>query len=73
MEMTIAFYRKNPIFILNPISHTLPIKEEVYGVNPIFLDGNLHSIKQKRLICDIIFLLFPTTCGYNESFIRLIH
>jgi len=44
MEMTIAHYLKKPIYILNPISEDLPIKEEVYGLNPIFLNGNLTKI-----------------------------
>jgi LPS O-antigen subunit length determinant protein (WzzB/FepE family) len=45
MEMTIAFQYKKPIFIYNQISDDLPFAEEVYGVNPIFLNGDLTKIK----------------------------
>ncbi|HUD44751.1 MAG TPA: hypothetical protein VMR41_04370 [Patescibacteria group bacterium] len=45
MEMTAAFMNKKKIFIYNPISEDLGIKEEVYGLNPIFIDGDLEKIK----------------------------
>jgi|GEM_PF-181868 len=48
MEMVLAFHYKKPIFIYNSISEDLGIKEEVYGLNPIFLDGDL-SILTKKL------------------------
>ncbi|MBI4089576.1 MAG: hypothetical protein HY424_02615 [Candidatus Levybacteria bacterium] len=44
MEMTLAYYFKKPIFILNEISNKLPIKEEVLGVNPIFLKGSIKNL-----------------------------
>jgi hypothetical protein len=44
MEMTIAYYFKKPIFILNPIANDSPIQEEIYGINSIFIDGDLASI-----------------------------
>lgn len=44
MEMTVAFYLQKPIYILNPISEDLSIKEEIYGMNPVFLGGNLNNI-----------------------------
>ena len=44
MEMTIAFHYKKPIFIYNKISEELPVKEEIYGLNPIFLNGDLKRI-----------------------------
>lgn len=44
MEMTLAFYLKKPIFILNSIDNDSPIMEEIYGVNPNFLSGNLMLI-----------------------------
>lgn len=47
MEMVIAFHYKKPIFIYNDISEDLPIKEEVYGLEPIFIQGNLDIISQK--------------------------
>jgi hypothetical protein len=45
MEMAIAFHYKKQIFIYNNISEDLPIKEEVYGLRPIFINGNLEKIK----------------------------
>lgn len=44
MEMVIAFHHKKPIFIYNNISKKLPVKEEVYGLNPIFIKGNLNRL-----------------------------
>jgi hypothetical protein len=44
MEIAIAFQYKIPIYILNPIADTLPIKEEIYGVFPTFLNGDLKNI-----------------------------
>ncbi len=44
MEMAIAFHYKKPIYILNPISEKLGWKEEVFGMQPIFLNGNLKKI-----------------------------
>lgn len=45
MEMVIAFHYKEKIFILNPISPNLSIKEEVLGLFPIFLNGDLSKVK----------------------------
>ncbi|MDO8270019.1 MAG: hypothetical protein Q7T54_05130 [Candidatus Levybacteria bacterium] len=45
IEMAAAFMGKKPIFILNPIDDELGIKEEIYGLNSIFIDGNLDLIK----------------------------
>lgn len=45
MEMAIAFHYKKPIFIYNDISEDLQIKEEIYGVNPKFIKGDLNKIK----------------------------
>ena len=42
MEITIAYFYKKPIFILNDIAADSPIKEEVYGINPVFLRGDLN-------------------------------
>ncbi|OGH06409.1 MAG: hypothetical protein A2W22_06410 [Candidatus Levybacteria bacterium RBG_16_35_11] len=42
MEITIAYFHKKPIFILNDISSKSLIKEEIYGVNPVFLKGSLN-------------------------------
>ena len=45
MEMTIAFHYKKPIFVYNDISEELSFAEEVYGMNPKFLEGDLTKIK----------------------------
>ncbi len=45
MEMTIAFHYKKPIFVLNKIDEKLLLKEEVYGLQSIFLNGSLKKIK----------------------------
>ncbi len=47
MEMTVAFINKKPIFVLNPIDEKLGIKEEVYGLQSIFLNGDLSLISTK--------------------------
>ena len=44
MEMAIAFQYKKPIYILNPVSEKLGWKEEVFGMQPIFLNGVLEKI-----------------------------
>lgn len=45
MEMTVAFLNNKPIYIYNDISDYLNIKEEIYGLKPIFIKGNLKKIK----------------------------
>lgn len=47
MEMTLAFYLKKPIFILNKIADDAMIEEEVYGMNSFFLNGDLSLIYKK--------------------------
>lgn len=46
MEMTLAYYFKKPIFILRPVTDQLSIKEEVIGVNAIFLNEDLSTLQQ---------------------------
>lgn len=45
-EMAIAFYFKKPIFILNPIDESSSFKEEIYGMFPKIINGNLNLIKK---------------------------
>jgi len=45
MEMTYAFMNKKKIYILNPIDEKLGIKEEVYGLQPVFLHGDLTKLQ----------------------------
>ncbi len=44
MEMTVAYILKKKIYILNDVDSDLSIKEEVYGVQPVFLEGNLSNL-----------------------------
>ena len=44
MEMGLAFHYKKPIYILNSVSPTLGFLEEVLGLKPLFLNGNIRNI-----------------------------
>ncbi len=48
IEMAIAFYLNKPIYILNDIEEKLPIKEEVLGLTPTFIHGDLSKIPLKN-------------------------
>lgn len=41
MEMAIAFYLNKPIFILNEIPEESAYLEEIIGLNPVVLHGNV--------------------------------
>ncbi len=43
LEMLVAYLHKKPIYVLNPIG-TYMLTEEVYGLEPIFLNGDLAKI-----------------------------
>jgi len=45
MEMGIAFHYKKPIYILNPVQETLPIYEEIMGMQPVVLNGDLEKLQ----------------------------
>ena len=45
MEMAIAFYLHKPIFILNEIPEDSTFIEEINGMEPIILHGQLEKIK----------------------------
>lgn len=45
IEIGVAFYSKKPIYILNPVSSQLSYKQEILGMKPLVLDGNLDRIK----------------------------
>ena len=47
MEMTLAYHYKKPIFLLNDITSTLAIEEEIRGLNPMIIEGDLKKIKLK--------------------------
>ena len=44
MEMALAFHYKKPIFVLYPVTAALPLYEEVMGMQPIFLNGDLRHL-----------------------------
>ena len=44
MEMGLAFFLKKPIYLLNPIPDVAWF-EEITGMHPIVIDGNLENIK----------------------------
>ncbi len=44
MEMALAFHHKKPIYVLNPVSTTSPLYEEILGMAPIFLHGDIERI-----------------------------
>ena len=44
IEIGVAFYLKKPIFILNQVSSELSYKQEIYGMKPVLLNGNLNLI-----------------------------
>lgn len=45
IEIGLAFYLKKHIYILNPISSLIPYKQEIYGMKPVLLNGNLDLIR----------------------------
>lgn len=45
MEMALAFYLKKPIYMLNEVSSELLYKQEVMGMKPILLAGDISTIK----------------------------
>jgi len=45
MEMTIAFHYKKAIYIFNEISEDFNIKEEIYGMNCMFIGGDLTKVR----------------------------
>jgi len=44
IEIGVAFFLKKPIYILNPISSELSYKQEIYGMKPILLNGDINII-----------------------------
>lgn len=47
MEMALAFHLKKPIFILNEIPEESAFLEEIIGLGPIMLRGNVKDLPQK--------------------------
>jgi hypothetical protein len=44
MEMSTAFYLNKPIFVLNGTPEDSPLIDEILGVEPIFLHGDLSQL-----------------------------
>ncbi len=44
IEIGVAFYLKKKIYILNPVSSELSYKQEIMGMKPVMLNGNLSLI-----------------------------
>ena len=44
IEIGVAFYLKKKIFILNPVSSELSYKQEIMGMKPVIVNGNLSLI-----------------------------
>ena|SRR3989338_1039701 len=45
MEMALAFHYKKPLYVLHPVNAKLPVYEEVLGMQPLFLNGELNNIR----------------------------
>jgi hypothetical protein len=44
IEIGVAFFLKKPIYVLNPISSDLSYKQEILGMKPVMLNGNLSKL-----------------------------
>jgi hypothetical protein len=47
IEIGVSFYLKKPLYILNSVSSELSYKQEILGMKPQFLDGNLELFLNK--------------------------
>lgn len=47
MEMTIAFHYKKPIFIYSPITEDSSLREEILGMEPVFINQDLLKIVKR--------------------------
>jgi hypothetical protein len=45
IEIGVGYYLKKKIYILNPVSSELSYKQEIMGMKPVFLNGDLKLIK----------------------------
>lgn len=44
IEIGVAFFLKKPIYIVNPVSSELSYKQEILGMKPIFINGDINII-----------------------------
>lgn len=47
MEMAIAFHARKPIFVLNDVPRYSKFVEEILGMQPIFLRGDLRRLPRR--------------------------
>lgn len=45
IEIGLAFYLKKPIYLLNPMSSELSYKQEVLGMKPVLLNGDVSLVQ----------------------------
>ena len=45
IEIGLAFYLKKKIYILNNVSSEISYKQEIMGMSPVFLNGDLNKIR----------------------------
>jgi len=50
IEMAIAFYLNKPIYILNDQPDDSPLIDEILGLEPIFLRGNIQKLKELLIV-----------------------
>jgi len=44
MEMAVAFYLHKPIYVLNGQPEDSPLIDEILGLQPVFLEGNIEQL-----------------------------
>ena len=49
MEMTLAFYLRKPIFILNGVPEGSMLEEEIIGMEPVLLEGRLEGLRERLI------------------------
>ena len=47
MEMAVAFYLHKPIYVLNGQPEASPLIDEILGLEPIFLEGDIKQIAKR--------------------------
>jgi hypothetical protein len=48
IEMGLAFFLKKPIYLLNPVTSELSYKQEILGMKPVLLNGDLNLISNNN-------------------------
>ena len=50
LEMSLAFYLRKPIFVLNGLPEGSPFEEEILGMMPVVLNGSLDGLTEELLL-----------------------